>query len=164
MGITVDGKTLFELPIYRVSKETYQKNFNQFYEKRKIPNIDLQYEKNLKQNLFKVYGGTWKYNEIIGYLRFYKCANDIRCFYYKVDKQIIKKSRTKQFIPINDTIHKIVINSSFSNEQIVKKLNDMVDYCSKLLDINKRYVDRENFDNIVEHIDWKSFLKSENKR
>lgn len=164
MGITVDGKTLFELPIYRVSKETYYKKFNQFYEKRKIPNSDLEYEKKFNQNLSKVYGGEWKYNEIIGYLRFYKCANDIRCFYYKVDKQIIKKSRTKQFIPINDTIHKIVINSSFSNEQIVKKLNDMVDYCSKLLDINKRYVDRENFDNIVEHIDWKSFLKSENKR
>ena len=37
MGITVDGKTLFELPIYRVSEEQYYKSFSEHYEKRKIP-------------------------------------------------------------------------------------------------------------------------------
>lgn len=72
MGITLDGKTLFELPIYRVSEDTYYKDFGEYYEKRKISHNDPLYEESLNQNLLKEYGGQWKYNEIIGYLRFYK--------------------------------------------------------------------------------------------
>ena len=40
MGITLDGKTLFELPIYRVSEDTYYKDFGEYYEKRKISHND----------------------------------------------------------------------------------------------------------------------------
>ena len=97
MGITVDGKTLFELPIYRVSEEQYYKSFSEHYEKRKIPHNNLLYEESLNQNLRKDFGGDWKYNEIVGYLRFYKYVDYsiyINCFYYKVNKKRITKTRT----------------------------------------------------------------------
>ena len=109
MGITVDGKTLFELPIYRVSEEQYYKSFSEHYEKRKIPHNNLLYEESLNQNLRKDFGGDWKYNEIVGYLRFYKYVD-----YF------------------------INIKSSYDNQQITKKIIEMVDLCSTLPDVYKR--------------------------
>ncbi|GEM_PF-1778854 len=162
MGITLEGKILFELPIYRVSEDEYYKSFNDFYEKRKIPHNDSLYEENLNQNLLKEYGGHWKYNEIIGYLIFYKYVDyfiSINCFYYKVNKKRITKTRTKQFIPVDDKIYKITINSSFDNQIIAGEITDMVNYCSNLPDIRKKYIDRKIFDNTVNCIDWRALLE-----
>lgn len=72
MGMTLDEKTLFELPIYRLSEEQYYKSLNKHYEKRKIPYNNFLNEESLNQNLCKDFGDDWKYNKIIGYLRFYK--------------------------------------------------------------------------------------------
>lgn len=163
MGITLDGKTLFELPIYRVSEEQYYKSLNEHYEKRKIPHNNFLYEESLNQNLRKDFGGDWKYNEIIGYLRFYKYANDIRCFYYQDDRKRIIKTRKKQFIPIDDTLYKIIIIYSYDNQQIAEKITEMVDWCSTLPDIKKRYIDREIFDNTVNCIDWRVLLELDKK-
>jgi len=166
MGITLDGKTLFELPIYRVSEEEYYKSLNEHYEKRKIHHSNPQYERSLNQNLHKDFGGDWKYNEIIGYLRFYKYVDyftSVNCFYYKIDKKRITKSRTKQFIPISDTLHKITIKPSYDNQKIAKKITEMVDWCSTLPDINKRHIDREIFDNTVNCIDWRVLLELDKK-
>ena len=166
MGITVDGKTLFELPIYRVSEEQYYKSFSEHYEKRKIPHNNLLYEESLNQNLRKDLGGDWKYNEIVGYLRFYKYVDYsiyINCFYYKVNKKRITKTRTKQFIPIDDTLYKIIIIYSYDNQQIAKKITEMVDWCSTLPAVHKRYIDREIFDNTVNCIDWRVLLELDKK-
>ena len=43
MGMTLDEKTLFELPIYRLSEEQYYKSLNKHYEKRKIPYNNFLY-------------------------------------------------------------------------------------------------------------------------
>ena len=166
MGITVDGKTLFELPIYRVSEEQYYKSFSEHYEKRKIPHNNLLYEESLNQNLRKDFGGDWKYNEIVGYLRFYKYVDYsiyINCFYYKVNKKRITKTRTKQFIPIDDTLYKIIIIYLYDNQQIAKKITEMVDWCSTLPAVHKRYIDREIFDNTVNCIDWRVLLELDKK-
>ena len=166
MGITVDGKTLFELPIYRVSEEQYYKSFSEHYEKRKIPHNNLLYEESLNQNLRKDFGGDWKYNEIVGYLRFYKYVDYsiyINCFYYKVNKKRITKTRTKQFIPIDDTLYKIIIIYLYGNQQIAKKITEMVDWCSTLPAVHKRYIDREIFDNTVNCIDWRVLLELDKK-
>jgi hypothetical protein len=87
-----------------------------------------QLENTITEN-FEDFGGDWKYNEIIGYLRFYKYVDyfiNINCFYYEVDKKRIAKIRKKQFIPINDTLYKITIKSSYDNQQITKKITEMV--------------------------------------
>lgn len=166
MGMTLDGKTLFELPIYRLSEEQYYKSLNKHYEKRKIPYNNFLYEESLNQNLYKDFGGDWKYNEIIGYLRFYKYVDyfiNINCFYYDVDKKRIAKIRKKQFIPINDTLYKITIKSSYDNQQITKKITEMVNWCSTLPDVHKRYIDREIFDNTANCIDWRVLLELDKK-
>jgi len=166
MGITLDGKTLFELPIYRVSEDEYDKRFREHYEERKIPHNNLLYQESLNQNLHKDFGGDWKYNEIIGYFRFYKYVDyfiHINCFYYKVNKNRITKTRKRQFIPINDTLYKITIKSSYDNQQISNKIIEMVNQCSTLPDVEKRYIDREIFDNTVNCIDWRVLLELEKK-
>lgn len=166
IGLTKDGKTLFELPIYRVSEDEYYKSLNEHYQKRKIPHNDPLYEESLNQNLFKDFGGDWKYNEIIGYLRFYKDVDYfiyINCFYYQINKKRITKTRTKQFIPVDDTLCKITIKSSYDNRKIAEKITEMVDYCSTLPAVHKRYIDREIFDNMVNCIDWRVLLELDKK-
>ena len=80
MGVTLagTGKILFELPIYRLTRELYDKEFEKYVKKYKPTNSDPKVEIKLNMNLKKDFAGNWEYNEIIGYLEFYILGNDIR--------------------------------------------------------------------------------------
>ena len=160
MGVTLDGKTLFELPIYRLSEKEYYQEFKKYYDKNKISNENPKIEEKLKEKSFKKFGGQWKYNEIIGYLRFYLLGNDIRCYSYKTDVNKIVRTRRKIFIPIDDTLRKITIRELYDNETIKSKIKEMVTDCEESLNSKKRYLDTEIFENLIDHMDWKSLIKS----
>lgn len=160
MGVTLagTGKVIFELPVYRLSEKMYYDKFSEEYEKRKIPNDDPIYEEKINQNIFKDYGGAWKYNEIIGYLEFYTQKTDIRCAYYKVNVKRIVRTRKKQYEINDDTIYKINIVRRFTNEQLVSKIKGLVDNCISLDKFKNRYVDKTLFDNTVNYIDWHKLI------
>ena len=51
----------------------------------------------------------------------------------------------------------------YDNQQIAKKITEMVDWCSTLPAVHKRYIDREIFDNTVNCIDWRVLLELDKK-
>ncbi len=131
MGITLTGRTLFELPIYRLSKASYNRE-----------SLD----------------GNWKYNDIIGYLQFYKWADDIRCAYYKgYDKKAIRNGK-RLFYKVDDTLYKIMVKKSYSNEKLKINVKEIVDFCIKLKQFKTRFIDTSTFNVIVDCIDWKQYL------
>jgi len=164
MGVTLagTGKVLFELPVYRLSEEMYYDKFNLEYEKRKTPNNDPISEEKINQNIFKDYGGAWKYNEIIGYLELYAQKSDIRCAYYKVNAKRIVRTRKKQYEIYDDTIYKIDIFRKYTNEQLIVKIKELVDNCILQDEFENRFVDRKLFDKMVDYVDWYKLIYDDN--
>ena len=153
------GVILFELPIYRVTKEKYNHELHKYVKKYKQFNPDPEIEIKLNVGLQKDFGGDWKYNEIIGYLEFYIIANDIRCAYYQGFNKIARKNGKRLFQIYDDTVTKSIIKNSYTNEKIIESINWMIEHCKSQDMFKKRYINTKIFDNMIQFIDWKEYIK-----
>ena len=160
MGTTLIEKILFELPVYRVSKAKYNNEYQKFYKKRKTPCFDPLREEKVNSALCKTYGGDWEYNDIVGYLKFHKFGNDIRCAYYKGYNKKAVRNGKRSFEIVDDSILKITINKSYQNNQIIKEVKEIIKSCKAMDEFKNRFIDTKAFDNMVNFIDWQKYLFS----
>ena len=148
-------KYLFELHVYRLKETEYysamKKDMDKTNSKMQIP-MDTAY-------LRKQYGGDWQYNEIIGFLKFYQYgANQIRCEYWETDSSRKVKTRKKQFIQKSDSYCREPFYKSDTNVNLAKTMKNAVDHCDVILKKKNRHIDKELFNNIVDHIAWRDVL------
>lgn len=160
MGKTVarTGKILFELPIYRVSREVHSKEFQKYRKKYRQSSPDPKVEEMLNMNLKKEFGGDWEYNEIVGYLEFYIICDQIRCAYYQGFDKIARKNGNKSFKIYDDTMTKTTLKNSYNNITIIEKIEEMIEHCKSLPMFKSRYINTEIFDTLVQFIDWKEYI------
>lgn len=157
---------LFELHVYRLKESAY-------YEKMKV-HINKANAKMKKQidkvdskmtipsddkYLRKEYGGSWQYNEIIGFLKFYQYgANQIRCEYWETNSSRKVKTRKKQFVKKSDSYCREPFSKSDTNVNLVKTMKNAVDHCEVIIKKKNKYIDKELFNNTVEHVAWRDVL------
>ena len=148
-------KFLFELHVYRLKETEYysamKKDMDKTNSKMQIP-MDTRY-------LRKQYGGDWQYNEIIGFLKFYQYgANQIRCEYWETDSSRKVKTRKKQFIQKSDSYCREPFSKSDTNVNLAKTMKNAVDHCEVILKKKNRNIDKELFNNTVDHVAWRDVL------
>lgn len=148
-------KYLFEIHVYRLKENDYydamKKYMDNINSKLQIP-IDTRY-------LRKKYGGDWQYNEIIGFLKFYQYgANQIRCEYWETDASHKVKTRKKQFIQISDSYCTVLFSKKNTNSNLAKNMKSAVEHCEVRLFKKGRYINKEIFNNTVDHISWHDVL------
>lgn len=145
------NKVLFELPVYRLTENKYYKQFAVYKVKHGNAYTDDSY-------LLKEYGGSWEYNEIIGYLKFYLSGNtQIRSVYTETDAKKKVKTRKKTFIETTHSFCTTNINRKLENQKIIKFIEDSITHCA--LNLPKgRFIKRDIFDSTFKHIDWQSVM------
>lgn len=146
-------KNLFEIPVYRLGVNTYYDKMNshifQTNQDKDYP-IDEAY-------LRKQFGGDWRYNEIIGFLRFYRYGeNQIRCEYWETDAKKKVRTRKKQFVQVSDSYCREPFSPTACNKELANLMKNAVGHCEQKL--RNRVLGRELFDATVDLIDWKAFL------
>ena len=153
-------KYLFEIPVYRLCESEYHKKLTDYKNcinsKTSMPMSDVY--------LYKQFGGDWRYNEIIGFLRFYRYGeNQIRCDYAETDA--IKKTRTRKklFEKVSDSYCCVPFSKLSLNTELAKIMRSSVEHCENRLRKQNRVLDKELFENTVDFIDWKSLLKYSHK-
>lgn len=148
-------KYLFELHVYRLKENVYysemKMHMDKINSKMQIP-MDTDF-------LRKKYGGVWQYNEIIGFLKFYQYGeNQIRCEYSETDSSHKVRTRKKQFIQISDSYCREPFSKNDTNVNLAKVMKSAVEHCEVRLKKKKRHIDKEIFNNTVEHISWRDVL------
>lgn len=138
-------KLLFELPVYRIDKESYYGKFAEYQAERRTEH----YEPSIHD-----FGGIWEYNEIIGYLKFYVSGTtQIRCEYHETNAKNKVKTRTKTFVLKNDSLCNTNISSAMSNVQLINVIEDCIEHCKGQLN-SSRYIDTKFIDETIKHTDW----------
>ncbi len=148
-------KKLFEIQVYRIKENDYYDEMRSYIEKINENNSNPLSSEYLR----KEYGGDWKYNEIIGFLQFYRYGeNQIRCEYW--DTEAIRKVRTrrKTFVQVSNSYCNEMLSKSESNLALAQLMKNAVAHCENRLKNKNWTLDRELFDNTVDFIDWKSLL------
>lgn len=148
-------KYLFELHVYRLKESEYYSAMKDYMDKTnskmQIP-MDTGY-------LRKQYGGDWQYNEIIGFLKFYQYgANQIRCEYWETDSSRKVKTRKKQFIQKSDSYCREPFSKSDTNINLATAMKSAVEHCEVILNKKNRHIDKELFNNTVDHVAWRDVL------
>jgi hypothetical protein len=162
----------FEIPIYRVSKEDFNKEL--FQEKRKIEkSLDYILEEfpdkfdNKVNEILDLKSYCYDYNEIIGWIVLFTYGNQIRGEYY-FEKDLKKKNnlknkinrglRAKRFGLIGKAFAEISVKDNFTNisEQLIERL-ESINENNELL--KNRYIDIHKLKNIVKYIDWQALIK-----
>ena len=148
-------KYLFEIPIYRLNEYVYQNDMNAHIEKlnSKFENpMDIAY-------LRDKYGGVWRYNEIIGFLRFFQYGeNRIRCEYWDTDSVNKVRTKRKLFVQKSNNYCNEPFSKSSMNSDLAETMKKAVEHCEGRIKNKKRFLDRELFDNTVDHIDWSGLI------
>jgi hypothetical protein len=98
-----------DLPVYRITEDRYYNDRAAFVDRILFPH-DASYseqrrvdeKKNpgslagIRDHFEKAYGGCWRYNEIIGYIRLHFLGSQIRGEYYGINRRRIVRTRTRQ--------------------------------------------------------------------
>jgi hypothetical protein len=148
-------ENLFEIPVYRLNENSYYDQMKSYISEINGKNQHPMDEVYLK----KQYGGDWKYNEIIGFLGFYRYGeNQIRCEYWETNAKKKVLTRIKQFEKISDSYCLEPFSKSAENSILAQSMRNAVEHCETRLKKKKRVLDRELFDRIVNHVNWKSLL------
>lgn len=162
---------LMTIPVYRLQREKYYEQRSVFTENRIFGGSDAEFKRKYCENnpdyfsayenaIHKNYGGTWEYNEIIGFIKLHILGSQIRGEYWQDDKKRFIKSRTKQFKYVT---HKLAPEDSFckeaTNAEIYQTICSYVDDCRN--ELKGRYIDDSNLKNIGKYVDWKSLIKEE---
>ena len=91
----------FDVPVYRLARKRYEDELEKSINKAMCPHEMEQafYEQNPKRamafrdDMQKIYGGCWDYNEIIGYIKMHFLGSQIRGEYFGVKAKRIVKTR-----------------------------------------------------------------------
>ena len=162
-----------DLPVYRLPEEEYNKQRSTFIESEMkkyrihitpsslVTAKDLQVaDDNNRDRLWKSFGGAWRYNEIIGYVRLYLFFTQIRGQYWRVMAKRIVRNGKKNMGHWEDKLAPLTeLPTSGSNKEIYDAILEHVNDCRKKLKKPKRYLDAERLTTIGSFVDWRALFK-----
>ncbi|MEX0752567.1 MAG: hypothetical protein WD073_06540 [Xanthobacteraceae bacterium] len=170
--MTTGVRYFFDVPVYRLAENEYYSKRQRYIEdvlfpandpyrdalleiERKDPNANIGF----REHLARVYGGCWRYNEIIGYIRLHFLGSQIRGEYFSVRKKRIVRTRNKTLEYRTWKIApEIDIPDGASSTEIFKLIMEYVEDCRK--ELKGRYIDVELLQTLSPWIDWRGLYLS----
>lgn len=161
----------FDVPVYRLPEERYYCERDKYIEsvifpegspyndaKRANEADDRNYYIATRDHLERNYGGCWRFNEIIGYVRLHFLGSQVRGEYYGVRKKRVVRTRRKTLEwQTWKLAPEIDLQGLYTNEQIFEAVRKYLKACSNELPC--RYIDTELFELVGKHIDWCSLFE-----
>ena len=159
-----------DIPVYRLPEDDYYAERNAYADAgmtkhplsttpaspSTAPRLSPQ-DAAMLDHLFQSYGGPWRYNEIIGYLRLHFLGSQVRAEHWRVQRKRIVRTRRKVFdfdhwklapeteLPVDGT-----------SEEIFAAVMEHVQDCKA--ELKGRYVDTSTLETLGPYIDWRGLL------
>ena len=118
---------------------------------------------NVKQHFWETYGGPWRYNQVIGWMRFYILGSQIRGeLWLMVGKRFHRKSHNQiRWIGKVFEIHSFPDESS---EQIFERIEQEFEELQNKWRRKGRVMDLECFRTLAPCIDWRKLVDMRDKK
>ena len=163
----------FDLPVYRLPESSYYAEFKRYVQEvifppgtlqgqylRKLENSDPSAFSDVVNRNLEGYGGIWRYNEIVGYIRLHFLGTQVRGEYFAPNRRRIMRTRTRtlefrtwKLAPEEE------IATPITTDSVRKSVESYIKACRK--ELGKRYIDTTLFESLAPHIDWLSLYESD---
>jgi hypothetical protein len=159
----------YDLPVYRVSQDAYQRELEAYYEKKifEKPHADRireHYKRNprlleqVKQFYWSKFGGAWQFNEIVGYIRLHFLGSQVRGEWIAMPRSAGRRTRKKQFEYLAWKLApEVDIAGPLNRRNVLTAIRRYIDACRRELPRN-RYIDTEQFEELAPFVDWVRYL------
>jgi hypothetical protein len=161
-----------DIPVYRIHKGKYYEERDAYIDKMMygdtLEEREMRrafYERNRDHEIFhkdrleKQYGGIWRFNEIVGYVRLHFVGMQVRGELFMVNAKRLVRTRKKLFLY---QTHKIAVEWDIplnaTNDEIFKVIIQYIEDTRQ--ELKARYVDSSLFELMGKFVDWKALLKA----
>lgn len=161
-----------DLPVYRITEDRYYSDRAAFVDRILFP-PDVPYseqrradeKKNpsslvgVRDHFEKAYGGCWRYNEVIGYIRLHFLGSQVRGEYYGVNRRRIVRTRTRQLEYMTWKLApEVDIPRDATDGIIFGAVREYVDDCRA--ELKGRYIDDTQLTALGPHINWRELYRA----
>lgn len=165
------NRYFLDLPIYRIAEDRYFRERETFIEKglysvnseklhsglQSIYEANPQFADAARDRLATSYGGIWRFNEIVGYVRLYFLGTQIRGEHYGVRRNRLVRTRTKTFEFIHWKLAtEVNVPNPITDEGIYRAVLEYVERCRA--EFPRRHIDSEPLVVLGEHLRWRELL------
>jgi hypothetical protein len=162
------GNFFFEIPIYRCDQNQHANETEK--DRDKYIASRFQSAQKLLQNIYERihtsaenefninHWYSWRYNEIIGWIRLYANGTRILGELWLVNKRVSKILLKKRFQYVEMKFMELCLDGNESSINIFEKITNEIMQLNKTRCLRKRYIDTEVLQTIGPFIDWRHLL------
>jgi hypothetical protein len=162
-----------DLPVYRITEDRYYSDRAAFVDRILFP-PDASYseqrradeKKNpgslagIRDDFERAYGGCWRYNEIIGYIRLHFLGSQVRGEYYGVNRRRIVRTRTRQLeYRTWKLAPEVDVPRDATDSDIFAAVREYVEDCRT--EVKGRFIDDSQLTTLGPYINWRELYQSE---
>jgi len=119
----------------------------------------------MKNHYWETFGGCWRFNEIIGFIRLHFFFTQIRGEYWRVTAKRITKTRKKMFAHLAHKVtDEIEVPARSTNKKIYGLIQKYLVRAQNECHLKEFFFDKSVLENIGPHIDWNALMKLNNLR
>lgn len=158
----------FDLPVYRVPSEKYNRERAAYVEDilfpkdapdveqlRAIDSADPHRNAYMRDYLQRKYGGCWRYNEVVGYIRLHFNGSQVRGEYFGIAKKRIVRTRNRTLELLSWKLApEVEIPFPPTKDGIRSAVEEYIEDCRKAL--KGRFIDSSMFDRLAPHLEWEA--------
>ena len=140
---------LFDVPVYRLSKDRYDREREAHIDKVLYPSHNVAFRDHLERS----YGGCWRFNKVIGYIRLHFLGSQVRGEYYGINrKRIVRilEYHTWKLAPERNVPFPI------TSKGVHCTVSDYLEACRA--ELPGRYIDTDLFEAVAKHINWRKLF------
>lgn len=162
-------KVFFDIPVYRLAQGEYEAEQKAFIQQQiseggaafeEVCRRDQKQIKFWETHFLEIYGGGWRFNEIIGFIRLHFFFTQIRGEYWRVTAKKITRTRKKLFAFFDPKVtFEEEVPTGSTNAKIFALIQKYLARAQSERHLKKFYIDKSVFENVGPHIDWNGMMK-----
>ena len=159
-------KYFFDIPIYRCSIEKHEQELDD--DKNKILQnlVDIHGPNVIHSESYKWIGNhfdrtqwyPWRYNEVIGWVRLYRCGGQVRGESWFTNANKIRRNLKHKRIIYKGKTFEIFLHENMSSKEIFESICSELEHQRTILPIKGRYMDMSIFLSIGRFINGENCL------
>lgn len=160
----------FDVPVYRLAEERYYREREAHIDRvlyppesphsaamREKDKADPNNRVGFIDHLQRSYGGCWRFNEIVGYIRLHFLGSQVRGEYYGLNRKRVVRTRTRTLEYLAWKLApEVDIPYPVTSEGVHRAVSEYLDSCKT--ELPGRHIDTELFETVAKHIDWEALF------
>lgn len=153
----------FDIPVYRLARNEYEARQEAYIQSMMLETENQDRKAMMRDLHWTFYGGSWQFNEIIGYIRLHFLGTQIRGEWWRVNAKRVARTRTKIFRYSGwKVVSEQEIPKGSRSEEIYRVILLYLERAQNDKKLRRFYVDTSVFEKIGPFIDWNAASKALN--